>query len=328
MTISNAKFRQILREETKRSFLSTKNTSYEPARERSYLLEDFDFSDMPGRALSSAFAQGAQKIAIKKVEKVAATALIKKIALFLGKSIPFAGDIVALTEASADALILTKNIVMFTRDLFEVSGYKTSDSIRAAVGEHIVFELSADDLRGLTLSLKKNMNEQQRVSLNERYGDILSGIKSIIINIFFALKEISAGTSYAAAIALSVLPVERGAKELFFKANELFSKAPEPIKKLKTIMNWVNGLAPLIPLIDFLVDNERVVAFFEIDKLITTQSIKDKTTRIAADTAAKVASEFDMSNFDFDNIDLKLDKMDISENKSFRNRKLHIIMGR
>ena len=155
MTISNAKFRQILREETKRSFLSTKNTSYEPARERSYLLEDFDFSVMPGRELSSAFAQGAQKIAIKKVEKVAATALIKKIALFLGKSIPFAGDIVALTEASADALILTKNIVMFTHDLFEVSGYKTSDSIRAAVGEHIVFELSADDLRGLTLSLKK-----------------------------------------------------------------------------------------------------------------------------------------------------------------------------
>ena len=326
MTISNAKFRQILREETKRSFLSTKNTSYELARERSYLLEDVESGDTPGHELSSAIAHGAQKIATKKVEKVAAKALIEKIALFLGKSIPIGGDVIALIEASADALILIKNIVMFTHELFEVSGYEPSDSVRSAVGEHIIFELSAADLNGLALSLKKNMNEEQRVSLNERYGDILSDIKSVIINIFFALKEISVGTSYVAAIALSVLPVERGAKELFFKANELFSKAPEPIKKLKTIMNWVNGLAPLIPLIDFLVDNERVVAFFEIDKLITAQSIKDKTTRMAADTVANVASEFDTNVFD--NIDLKLDKMDISENKSFRNRKLHIIMGR
>ena len=250
MSISEKRFRQILREESQSELGNSSSLTK---------------SNEPGLATSikKGVVKGGSRFIAKKGLKFA---LLQALELAT-KSVPVVGSLVAFVDGGVTFLMLLKDMKDFTDDLLKVSKVELS-GVRSLLGEYSIFEASPEDMKKVAAGLRQNMTEEQRLELEEHWDDVIDGVKELIVEFLFTIKEFTAELSLPVAIAIKILPIESPIKDMLFSTARFFNKQPEAIQLFMKAcsfanMNWV------VPFFGFISDYDRLTAFAEIDEIIT-----------------------------------------------------------
>lgn len=250
MSISEKRFRQILREEAQTALGNS--SSLTKSNESS---------------LTSSIKKGVVKGGSRFIAKKGLKFTLLQALNLAAKSVPVVGSGIAFVDAGVTFLMLLKDMKDLTDDLLKVSKVELS-GIRSLLGEYSIFEASPEDMKKVAAGLSQNMTEEQRLELEEHWDDITDGIKELIVDLLLTIKEFTAYLALPVAIAIKILPIGSPIKDLLFNAARFFNKQPEAVQLfLKACssadMTWV------IPFFGFIRDYDRVIAFAEIDEIIT-----------------------------------------------------------
>jgi hypothetical protein len=250
MSISEKRFRQILREEAQ---LELGNSS------------SLTKSNEPSLASSikKGVVKGGSRFVTKKGLKFA---LLQALEL-AAKSVPVIGSLAAFVDGGVTFLMLLKDMKDLTDDLLKVSKVELS-GVRSLLGEYSIFEASPEDMKKVAAGLRQNMTEEQRRELEEHWDDITDGIKELIVDFLLTIKEFTAELALPVAIAIKILPIESPIKDLLFNATRFLNKQPEAVQLFLKACSFAN-MTWVLPFFGFIYDYDRVSAFAEIDEIIT-----------------------------------------------------------
>jgi hypothetical protein len=244
--------------------LPTPETSSLPAPAVDPTMQKVAKSGSVGGAVAKGVARGAARGVARKAAEKGVTAALKKIGI---KAIPGFGSIAAGVSALADAVIFLKDLYTFAQAVQKTAGVELT-GISSLIGEYTLIDASADDLNKIAVALENsNMSQEEAKDLYSLYWNAMSAFKSFLVNLLLAFKELSGTTSFFAAIAIMVLPVETALKELLFYVHKTIKdiKAQSPAM-LNFLIDAVSVVASsFLPIVGFLLDTERVVAFSKIE---------------------------------------------------------------
>ena len=243
-----------------------------------YLLnEEFSMSDyLPGEEgslthqVSTGIAKGAAESALKKTAEIGIRKLLTKYGI---KAIPGVGSIAAAISALAEGSLFIKDLYDFSQRLQEVSGVEL-EGTSSILGEYTLIDASAEDLNRIADSLENSsMSRQEAVELYGMYSQAIARFKYFLVDLCFALKELSAGISLGVAVGVSVLPVEVAFKRLLFETHNLINDVKKSAPDiLQMIFDTAAKSTHIMPILGFLLDNERIVAMSRIDDAMATMS--------------------------------------------------------
>lgn len=238
---------------------------------KSYLLsEEMQISNyLPGEKgsltnkVSRGIAQGAAEKALKKSAEVSIKKLFKKYHI---KAIPGIGSIAAGISALAEGGLFITDLYRFAQKLQKVSGVELK-GVTSILGEFTLIDASSEDLNRIADALENsNISQMDAEELYELYNQAISRFKYFLVDLCFAVKELSAGLSLGFAITMSVLPVETAFKRLLFETHKLcrrvYDQYPDILMTISEVFFKSTHIAPIL---GFIVDNERVLAMSRID---------------------------------------------------------------
>lgn len=280
MSINEKKLRRILREEAQAALSDDSTRQLSPAddKEREGL----------GSALQKGLVKGGTRFVTKKGLKFTLMQALE----FAAKTVPGFGNLYAFADAGVTFLMLLKDLKGFTDELLKVSKVELS-GIHSILGEYSIFEASPEDMRKVAEGLRKNMTEEQRLDLDERWGDIMDGMKEVIVDLLLVIKEFSAYISVGVAIGIKLAPIEAPIKDIFFKAVKFLNSQPEAVQMFIKSLGHAGPLTMFIPAVRFFQDYERVSAFIEIDEVITKEVDPGRARALkAARSMAQKGTEF------------------------------------
>ena len=214
-------------------------------------------------SVTSGIAQGASEEAAKKGAEKSIRKLFKKYGI---KAIPGVGSLAAAISALAEGTLFLKDLNNFSREVQKLTNI-TLQGPTSFLGEYTLIDASAEDLNKIADLLENsNITREEALRLYDMYNSAISRFKYFIIDICFALKELSAAISLGVALGVSILPVESAFKQLLFSAHELIKnvKSYSP-NSVNILLDLVGKFSHVMPVTGFLLDNERVVAFSRID---------------------------------------------------------------
>jgi hypothetical protein len=237
-----------------------------------------------GSSVAKGLAKGAAEAGIKKVAEKGVMAALKKYGI---KSIPFVGSVASLISALAEGTMFIKDLYVFAQKMQELSGVELQ-GVTSLLGEYTLVDASAEDLNRIADALEvSQMSEADAKELYALYWNAMNRFKHFLVDLLLTVKEFSAGITFGAAIAISVLPVETAFKELLFYVynviEDLKQKMPDLINVL--LDSFIAVQTHSMPIMGFLFDHKRIVAFSRIDDAMT--SLANRTSR---DTALDVVS--------------------------------------
>lgn len=250
MSISEKRFRQILREEVQLE-----------------LDDSPSLSKGKETGLASSIEKGVIKGSTRFIVKRGLKFTLVQALELAAKSVPGLGSGIAFVDAGVTFLMLLKDMKDFTDDLLKVSKVELS-GVRSLLGEYSIFEASPEDMKKVAAGLRQNMTEEERLDLEEHWGDITDGIKELIVDFLLTIKEFTAELAIPVAVAIKILPVETPIKDLLFNATRFLNKQPEALQLFVKACSLAN-LTWVIPFVGFISDYDRVSAFAEIDEIIT-----------------------------------------------------------
>ena len=257
MSISKKRFRHILREEAQSALgnSSSLTKSNEPSLASS---------------IKKGVVKGGARFAAKKGLKLT---LLQALEL-AAKSVPVVGSLAAFVDSGVTFLMLLNDMKDLTDDLLKVSKVELS-GIRSLLGEYSIFEASSEDMKKVAAGLRQNMNEKQRLELEEHWADVLDGIKELIVDLLLMIKDFAAYLTLPVAIGIKVLPIETPIKDLLFSATRFLNKHPQALQLFLQACSITKTSIPganmhwVLPFVGFINDYDRVSAFAEIDEIIT-----------------------------------------------------------
>lgn len=214
------------------------------------------------------------------------------------KHIPALGSLAALGDFFVETILMIQHLKDFTKNLLEVSKVELS-GVRSILGKYSILDASPEDLRKVAAGLKENMNEEQRVKLDDQYKEVMESFKDVVINLLLAVKEFTFEWSQIPALALEVLPVELGFKEFMMWTAKAYAKQSKEIKFfIQCALTFSTYGSFILPIFGFFSDIERVAAFSEIDDVITKNNNlkKDVALYVAKKGAGKLYKNFAKNN--------------------------------
>lgn len=231
----------------------------------------------------TAYAKGYAKRKARNAARKAYVAKVKPVlekglkTLGLTKYIPALGSLIALLSLSFNVYQLLKETKVFTSKLLKYSGVELS-GVRSLLGQYSIFDASAEDMTKISEALSENLTEAQRKDLRTSYNKVLEESKEVILDILLSIKDFTLEAAIPIAVAVHLTPGERILKDVFFKAhktiNDLMNSIPGPLRALFSILSlgpsMLNMPVKLTPLIGFLGDKKRIIAFAKIDEVIDT----------------------------------------------------------
>ena len=280
MSISERRFKQILREEVQDALADNPASSPNPYKDRG----------------NTGFATSIQKGLVKGGTRFIAKKGLRYTLLqgleLAAKSVPGIGSLAAFVDAGVTLMMLLKDMNDFTEDLLKISKVELS-GVRSLLGEYSIFEASADDMRRIAAALRQNMTEEQRLTLEEHWGDIMDDVKELIVDLLLTIKEFTFELAIPVAIAIKILPVETPVKYVLFNAVKFLNKQPEGVQMFLRAASFAN-MQWVMPVIGFLADYDRVSAFIEIDDVITHEVDpgRDGSLKAVGKTAQKGTEMF------------------------------------
>lgn len=211
---------------------------------------------------------------------------------FAVKSVPGFGSVAAFGDFVATFGLLIKDMKDFTDDLLKVSQVKLT-GVSSILGEYSIFKADPEDIRKISASLRKNMTEEQRQDLLVHWGDILDGLKELIIDFLLAIKDFTAEAAIPVAFVIKILPVETVIKDILFYTSRLLErniKALEAFEKAAIAgTNKPSLVAVLMVLIDFLTNQDAISAFAELDEVINQEIDPGRSRGLSA--AGRIAQK-------------------------------------
>ena len=174
---------------------------------------------------------------------------------------------VSAVSALAQGALFLKSLYTFAQKMQQLTGVELQ-GITSLLGEYTLIDASAEDLNRIADVLEvSSMSEVEAKELYALYWDVMGRFKRLLIDILLAIKEITWAISLGVAIALTVLPVETAFKEyLFYTSKKIIMLREKRPRLLNIFMNIVETTkSRMLPVIGFLLDNERIVAFSRID---------------------------------------------------------------
>jgi hypothetical protein len=318
--------------------LETKLRKIETKRQlrltESFLLkESFDISSyLPGEEgslknkISSGVANGAAETAVKKSAEIGIRRLLSKYGI---KAIPGIGSIAAAISALAEGSLFINDLYNFSQRLQSVSGVEL-EGISSILGEYTLVDASSEDLNRIADALEaSNISVQEATELYDLYNQAITRFKYFLVDLCFAVKELSAGISLGVALGISVLPVETAFKHLLFETHKLINsvknKAPDI---LITVLEAIGKANHVLPIIGFLNDNERIVAMSRIDDAMS--SLAERGSRevgLDAIQSSALGSKraYDIANAAGDAIASSIDNIKFENNQALL--RLQILSG-
>ena len=239
-----------------------------------------------GDKLATGFKQGALEFGVKKAAEKSIMYTLSKYGI---KSIPLVGSLAAAISALAGGAFFLKDLYQFTQKLLSMSSVELQGAT-SLLGEYSIIDASASDLNRIADALEAStMSVEEATELYEAYRKPIKRFKYFLVDICFAIKEVSVGVSLGAAVAISVIPIETGFKEVLFFTSKLIqdTKAKSP-RLLSIFLDLMYSLSHLVPIIGFLQDSNRIAAFSRIDDAMTRLSERD-SRETAMDVASDVA---------------------------------------
>lgn len=240
-----------------------------------------------GGAIAKGFMRGGAEAGLKIGIEKGLKHFAKKYNI---KVLPVIGDVIAALSGLAETVLMLKDLYNFAQKIQEVSGVELQ-GIRSLLGDYTLIDASAEDLNAIADALEvSDMSEEAAKELYDLYLIVIGRFKQVLIDVLLTLKSLSLGTTIALAVTLSILPIEMAFKEVLFytheKLKEIKDQAPELISLYIDILNETFG--GFIPILGFLLSNERVVAFARIDDAMN--ELAKRTSRDAALSAAEAAA--------------------------------------
>ena len=318
--------------------LETKIRKIETERQlrltEAYLLnEELNMTDyLPGEEgsltnkVSTGIARGAAESALKKTAEIGIKKLLKKYGI---KAIPGIGSIAAAISALAEGSLFIKDLYVFSQRLQAVSGIEL-EGISSILGEYTLIDASAEDLNRIADSLENSsMSREEAVELYDMYSQAIARFKYFLVDLCFALKELSAGVSLGVAVGVSVLPVEVAFKRLLFETHKLIMKVKQTAPDiLQTIFYISDKSTHIVPILGFLMDGSRIVAMSRIDDAMATMSERG-AREIGLDavqsTAAGSKRMYDIAVQAGEEIASSIDKIKFENNEQLK--RLQILSG-
>jgi len=250
-----------------------------------------------GDKLATGFKQGAMEFGVKKAAEKSIMYTLSKYGI---KSIPLVGSLAAAISALAEGALFLKDLYQFTQKLLSVSSVEL-EGVTSLLGEYSIIDASASDLNRIADALEaSNMSAEEATELYEAYRMPIKRFKYFLVDVCFAIKEVSIGFSLGAALAISVIPVESAFKEVLFFASKLIqdTKAKSP-KILSMFLDLVYSFSHLLPIIGFLQDHNRIAAFSRIDDAMARLSNRESrgtAMDIALDSAFGAKRYYDIAD--------------------------------
>jgi hypothetical protein len=231
-------------------------------------------------SVQSGLTQGASEEAAKKGAEKSIKKLFKKYGI---KAIPGVGSLAAAISAIAEGTLFLKDLNKFSQEIQRVTNFDLQGPT-SFLGEYTLVDASAEDLNNIAYALENSdISKEEALMLYDMYNSAITRFKYFIVDVCFALKELSAAISLGVALSVSILPVETAFKYLLFSAHELINNVKESSPdSINILFDLVGNFSHALPVIGFLLDNERVVAFSRIDDAMSTLAEKN-TQDIAMD---------------------------------------------
>jgi len=250
-----------------------------------------------GDKLATGFKQGALEFGVKKAAEKSIMYTLSKYGI---KSVPVVGSLAAAISALAGAGFFLKELYQFTQKLLAASSVELQ-GVTSLLGEYSIIDASASDLNRIADAIEaSNMSVEEATELYEAYRTPISRFKHVLVDVCFAIKEVSVGFSLGAAVAISVIPIETGFKEVLFFTSKLIqdTKAKSP-RLLSIFLDLIHSFSHLVPVIGFLQDPRRIAAFSRIDDAMTHLSergSRETAMDVAADTAFGAKRFYDIAD--------------------------------
>ena len=240
-----------------------------------------------GDKLATGFKQGAMELGVKKAAEKSIMYTLSKYGI---KSIPGVGSLAAAISALAEAGFFLKELYQFTQKLLTASNVELQ-GVTSLLGEYSIIDASASDLNRIADVLEtSNMSVEEATELYEAYRAPIKRFKYLLIDICFAIKEVSAGISLGVAAAIAIIPAESAFKEVLFFTSKLIqdTKAKSP-KFISMFLDLMHSLNHMLPILGFLQDPRRIQAFSRIDDAMASLSQRG-SRETAMDVAGDIAS--------------------------------------
>jgi hypothetical protein len=255
-----------------------------------------DYTSKSKAGLAKSVAKGVGKGIVKNTaKKAAAKAIIEAMKKYGIKSIPLLGSVKAFLDIFVSAGLFLKNMTEFTHLLIEKTGVEP-DGLSSILGEHFFTELSGSELKKIADALESGVvSPEDMDKLWNEYKEPQRDFKDLLINICLTFKELSAGLGLAGAIALSVIPVEAGLRELLNftgkQTHDFINNSDDRGIAMKIIIMYastLSALSYLVPFIGWIMDVDRRYQWGRIDDALSNH-VKSSARNLALDTVGDVA---------------------------------------
>ena len=204
-----------------------------------------------------------------------------------GKAVPLLGDVVAIIDGLIESVVFVKSLKNTTELILETTGAELS-GLGSLRGKYSILEANSEDLEKIadileTKSISGEISPQQIEMIRQEYFEAMRSLKGLLINILMLAKYAGGPFAIAAAISAYILPIELGAKELFYYLHTKIADFSDLLENSEygvlRIIEKIGSLQPaalsLVPIVGFLSDYDKVRALGRIDDVLTGEFTKE-----------------------------------------------------